>query len=94
LAISSAAAPSQTTALQDEYKLILALQEQLRKNLTALGSSEREATVRNRVLDDLEASEDRRRAIESTVVELDRQIKQSQANQQQLINDVYGQPDG
>jgi hypothetical protein len=86
-----AAANEQIAALQEEYKQILALQEQLRKNLSALGASEREVTIRNRVLDDLETSENRRRTIESTAVDLDQQIKQSQGDQQRLIDEIYSQ---
>jgi hypothetical protein len=86
-----AAANQQIAALQEEYKKILALQEQLRKNLSALGGSEREVAIRDRILDDLETSENRRRTIESTLIELDRQNKQSQADQQQFSDEIYRQ---
>lgn len=75
--------------LQAEYTQIVALQDQLRKNLDALGNSEREAAIRNRVLDDLEASENRRREIEARIVELNALIKQSQQNQTTIVDQIY-----
>jgi hypothetical protein len=76
-------------ALQAEYGQIVTLQEQLRKNLDALGNSERELSIRNRVLDDLETSENRRREIESRMTILNAQMKQSQRNQQSIIDQLY-----
>jgi chromosome segregation ATPase len=84
-------AQQQIAALQEEYRQLLALQEQLRKNLSALGGSEREVVIRDRVLDDLETSENRRRTIESTLIDLDRQIKQGQADQHQLVDEIFRQ---
>ena len=55
-------------------------------------SIERELAIRNRVLDDLEISVNRRRTIESTAVALDQQIKLSQGDQQRLIDEIYSQP--
>jgi signal transduction histidine kinase len=77
-------------SLQSEYEQIVSLQEQLRKNLDALGQSEREAAIRNRVLDDLDASENRRREIETRTVSLNSQIKQRQQTQQTIIDQIYG----
>ncbi|MBZ0289119.1 MAG: hypothetical protein K8I30_15980, partial [Anaerolineae bacterium] len=79
-------------ALQAEYSQIVALQDQLRKNLDALGSSEREVSIRNRVLDDLEASENRRREFEVRNAALAAQIKQSQQNQTTIIDQIYSEP--
>jgi hypothetical protein len=76
-------------SLQVEYSQIVALQDQLRKNLDALGSSEREVLIRNRVLDDLEASENRRREIEGLIVTLNIQLKQNQQNQMSIIDQIY-----
>jgi hypothetical protein len=78
--------------LQAEYSQIVALQDQLRKNLDALGSSEREVSIRNRVLDDLEASENRRREIEARITALNSHIKQSQQNQTTIIDQIYSEP--
>lgn len=76
--------------LQSEYAAIVTLQEQLRKNLDALGQSERELVIRNRVLDDLEVSENRRREIETLTTNLNSQIKQSQQRQNDLLRQIYG----
>lgn len=76
--------------LDEEYGRIGSRQEQLRKNLEALGGSEREVAIRSRVLDDLEASEDRRREIEARLAELNALVKQSHSNQQSLEEQIYG----
>jgi hypothetical protein len=86
----AADALEETKALEEEYALIGSRQEQLRKNLDTLGSLEREAAIRSRVLDDLEASEDRRRAIEARLVDLNALIKESHASQKSLENQLYG----
>jgi hypothetical protein len=70
---------------------IAARQEQLRKNLSALGASECEGQLRNRLLDDLEVSEDRRRAIEAGLVELGQQAQQAQDDQRAILDELYGQ---
>ena len=54
-------AADEIKTLQAEYAQLAPRQEQLRKNLETLGTAERELAIRNRVLDDLEASENRRR---------------------------------
>lgn len=76
-----------TRANQQEYAQLLERQEQLRKNLAALGQSERETSVRNRVLDDLERSEERRRTLEQDAAELNLQLQRREAERQTL----YGQ---
>jgi hypothetical protein len=80
----------QTTGLQAEYNQLLSRQQQLRENLGALGTSEREAAIRNRILDDLERSEDRRRALEIEIASLNEKTKQLQLNEQKLVNAIYG----
>jgi chromosome segregation ATPase len=82
-------ATSQHKALEAEYSQLLSRQQQLRQNLGALGKSEREATIRDRILDDLETSENRRRELETELAGLDEQIKQHQLAQQTLINEIY-----
>jgi len=79
----------QTTGLQAEYNQLLSRQQQLRENLGALGTSEREAAIRNRILDDLERSEDRRRALEIEIASLNEKTKQLQLNEQKLVNAIY-----
>ena len=79
----------QLNTLQIEYEQLLKRQQQLRENLRALGESEREVEIRNRILDDLETSENRRRALETEIVNLNDQVKQLQSNQQDLISEIY-----
>jgi hypothetical protein len=86
---STAEANEEIKTLQSEYAQITTLQEQLRKNLSALGDSERETTIRNRILDDLETSEDRRREIEARIAGLNAQIRQRQQNQQAALDQLF-----
>jgi hypothetical protein len=85
-----AEALEQVNALQDEYEQLLARQQQLRENLGALGSSEREVEIRNRILDDLESSEDRRRELETGIATLHDRVKELQLTQQKLMDEIYG----
>ena len=80
----------QANSLQAEYNQLLVRQQQLRENLGALGNSERELVIRNRILDDLERSENRRRELETEIASLSAQIKQLQLNEQKLIDAIYG----
>jgi signal transduction histidine kinase len=80
----------QSNALQAEYKQLLSRQQQLRENLGALGNSKRETDIRNRILDDLETSENRRRELETEIATLNEQVKQLQLTQQKLIDEIYG----
>jgi len=80
----------QIKTLQIEYNQLLARQQQLRENLKTLGNSKRETGIRNRILDDLESSENRRREVENEVASLDGKMKQSQATQQSLVDQIYG----
>ncbi|MCP4358042.1 MAG: hypothetical protein GY796_08510 [Chloroflexi bacterium] len=80
----------QLNTLQTEYNQLLLRQQQLRENLGALGKSDREVEIRNRILDDLESSENRRRELEAEIANLNDQVKQLQSNQQKLIDEVYG----
>jgi hypothetical protein len=73
-----------------ELTHLLELQEQLRKNLGALGDSEREVALRNRLLDDLEASEERRRAIGVIRREIDQHGQERDIRHQVLIDQLYG----
>jgi hypothetical protein len=83
------AASDQIKALQNDYEQVVSRQEQLRKNLAALGESEREVTIRNRILDDLEASENRRRTLETSISELNRSVQDFQENQRTLLNQLF-----
>ena len=80
----------QSNTFQAEYNQLLTRQQQLRENLGALGNSEREVEIRNRILDDLETSEDRRRELETEIATLNDQVKQFQLAQQKLIDEIYG----
>jgi len=85
-----AEAVKQADAIQSEYSQLLTRQNQLRDNLKALGNSERELEIRNRILDDLEASENRRRGLETEAASVNEKIKQLQLSQQRLLDDIYG----
>jgi hypothetical protein len=80
----------QANTLQAEYNQLLSRQQQLRENLGALGNSEREVAIRNRILDDLERSENRRRELEAEIASLNEKIKQLQLTEQRLIDAIYG----
>lgn len=84
----SAAATLQIQALQAEYLQLAGRQEQLRKNLAALGDAAREAELRNRVLEDLAASEDRRRAIEASQVAAETAARDAQAQQADILSAI------
>jgi hypothetical protein len=90
LAQEREAAAVQRSALDAELVQLLDLQEQLRKNLAALGSSEREIALRNRLLDDLEGSEERRRAIATARRDLEQQDQAREMRQQTVLDEVFG----
>ena len=72
-----------------EREQLLSRQEQIRKNLGALGASDREQTVRDRLLDDLEQSEERRRLIDTTLVELDQRLKTIATQREATIETLF-----
>jgi hypothetical protein len=82
-------ATAQRSALDIELAQLLDLQEQLRKNLGALGDSEREVELRNRLLDDLVASEERRRAITTVRRELEQQEQDRETRQQAVLGELF-----
>ena len=84
MAVSLASRPVCTELAQ-----LLDVQEQLRKNLGALGNSEREGILRNRLLDDLEASEERRRAITTARRALEQQEQQRELRQQAVLDELF-----
>lgn len=89
LGAEDAATAGRRTALEQEQGQIVALQEQLRKNLGALGTSEREGALRDRLLDDLEASEERRRAISAERRELDQQVDSRERQREAILDELY-----
>jgi signal transduction histidine kinase len=89
LAAEDATTAGARTALEQEQGQIVTLQEQLRKNLGALGTSEREGTLRDRLLDDLEASEERRRAISAERRELDQQVGSRDLQREAVLDELY-----
>jgi signal transduction histidine kinase len=89
LGAEDAATAGRRTALEQEQGQIVALQEQLRKNLGALGTSEREGALRDRLLDDLEASEERRRAISAERRELDQQVGSRERQREAILDELY-----
>lgn len=80
----------QISSLQKEAAAIGELQEGLRKNLVTLGASERETTIREQILADLEVSEHRRREIANQINTLNGQIKAAQESQVTLLDELYG----
>lgn len=89
LAAEDATTVGRRTALEHEQGQIVALQEQLRKNLGALGTSEREGALRDQLLDDLEASEERRRAISAEQRELDQQVGSRERQREAILDELY-----
>jgi len=78
-------------ALKKEYAQVVSRQEQLRKNLGILGTTDREGDIRNQILTDLETSENRRRELEQILVELQQQIEQHEQTQVEIIEAIYGE---
>ena len=83
-------AAQRLAALQVSEQQLNARQEQLRLNLQALGGTGREATLRDRLLDDLEASEDERRAIATTRSALEQQARTASIEQQSVLATLFG----
>jgi hypothetical protein len=77
-------------SVQADYDQVVSRQDHLRKNLEALGTSEREIAIRNGILDDLELSENRRRELERTIREIDEQMKADQQTRRTLVDELYG----
>lgn len=71
--------------LQEEQQALYAKQDQLRKNMGSLGTAGKEGTLRQRVVDQLEASQDRLEAIESEVVDFNIKIKATEATIGEMI---------
>jgi archaellum component FlaC len=82
-------AKSQIKDLQAEYEQVVSSQEQLRKNLDILGKSKHEVKIRDHILDDLEASENRRRKLEHIIADLHAEVEACRENQQSLIDAIY-----
>jgi hypothetical protein len=89
LADEDAAAGEARSDLEEELSEIAGVQEQLRKNLGALGDSEREVALRDRLLDDLEASEERRRAIGADRRALDQQEAARERQREALLDELF-----
>ena len=87
------AAKQECVALEAERGAIYAEQEQLRANLGALQPTGQEAALRNRILGQLEATQDRLEDIAGRLKELTRQIEEDEARTAQIIA-ALGQTDG
>jgi hypothetical protein len=83
------AAEARQAGLEAELAQLFDLQEQLRKNLGALGTSDREVALRNRLLDDLEASEEQRHAIAAGRRELEQQEQEREVRQQAVLDELF-----
>jgi small nuclear ribonucleoprotein (snRNP)-like protein len=88
------AAKDQIKDLQAEYAQVVSGQEQLRKNLNILGKSKHEVKIRDHILDDLEASENRRRKLEHIIAGLHAEVEACQENQQALVDAIYEGAEG
>ena len=84
MAVSLASRPVCTELAQ-----LLDMQEQLRKNLGVLDTRDREVLLRNRLLDDLEASEERRRAITTARRALEQQEQERELRQQAVLDELF-----
>jgi hypothetical protein len=76
----------QIKELEQERQSLYEKQDQLRKNMGSLGSSGKEGTLRQRVVDQLEASQDRLEAIDIEIEELKSAIIETE----QTIADLIG----
>lgn len=76
---------SDITALQNETKTLHDKQEQLRKNMGSLGTSGKEGTLRQRVVAQLEASQDRLEAIEQETAQLKQSIEDTEVRITEMI---------
>jgi hypothetical protein len=86
---AEAGAMAQRQRLDAELAGLRALQEQLRQNLQALGDSEREVALRDQLLDDLAASEARRKAIGGQLLTLEQEATERAARHQALLDALY-----
>ena len=74
---------------QDDYTKVVSRQDQLRQNLSILGDSAREEGIRNRILDDLESSEDRRRELESEIADLEKKVAGHQEAMDAILDKIF-----
>jgi hypothetical protein len=81
-------AQTKITALEQEREQIYRQQEQIRANLGALQPTGQEATLRNRLLKQLETTQDRLDAIDKERAESQEFINQSEKRIQELINNL------
>lgn len=81
-------AQAEIVKLGEERKAIYERQQQLRANLQALQPSGQEAALRNRMLTQLEASEDRLEEMDRRIEELERQISETEAKVNTIIENL------
>ena len=77
---------TQISKLEQEQKSLYDKQEQLRKNMGSLGSAGKEGTLRQRVVDQLEASQDRLEAIDVEIGQFATAILGTEGNINNLID--------
>lgn len=77
---------AQISKLETEQKSLYEKQDQLRKNMGSLGSAGKEGTLRQRVVDQLEASQDRLEAIDVEVGQLATAILETEGTITNLIS--------
>jgi hypothetical protein len=78
-------AEKEKTTLANEVKTLYDQQEQIRKNLGALQATGQEAPLRNRMLGQLENTQNRLDEIEQHVADLNRQITEANERVKQII---------
>jgi len=88
---TQADAKTDIDSLQDEYNQVVSRQAQLRENIKTLGTSDRETAIRDRILDDLETSENRRRDIEDQIERRTAQIEESKTAQTVTVNAIFAE---
>lgn len=76
---------TQILKLKEEQQVIYSKQEQLRKNMGSLGSTGKEGTLRQRVVDQLEASQDRLEMTESDIAEMQTEIEATKQRIDEMI---------
>jgi len=76
---------TQIARYKEEQQSLYAKQEQLRRNMSSLGSSGKEGTLRQRVVDQLETSQDRLEAIDSEIADLNTKIVETEATIDTMI---------
>ena len=74
---------------QEDYTQVVSRQGQLRQNISVLGNSTREEVIRDRILDDLESSEDCRRELEIDIAALEAKVATHQETMNAILDNQW-----